>query len=107
MFGHLKLITKATTDNDRNVSTKIVAAFFENEIGSEEVSAERVWRKYGFFDARKSDFGMEKVNYRENTKLYLNQAYLTVKKNKKIFHCDFYILGQIAEACNPPEDIST
>ena len=38
-------ITKATADNDRNVSTKIVAATFENEIGSEEVS-----RDYGYFD---------------------------------------------------------
>ena len=44
-------MSRATTENDKNVSTKIVAATFENEIGSEEVSAERVWRQYGFFDS--------------------------------------------------------
>ena len=76
-------MSKATTENDKNVSTKIVAATFENENGSEEVSAERVWRQYGFFDSRKSDYSMEKVNYPENTILYLNQVYLTVKKPPK------------------------
>ena len=60
-----------------------MAATFENEIGSEEVSGERVWRQYGFFDSRKSDYGMEKVNYPENTILYLIQGYLTVKKTPK------------------------
>ena len=33
--ANLVPMTKATTDNDRNVSTKIVAATFKNEIGSE------------------------------------------------------------------------
>ena len=84
-----------------------MAAIFENKIGSEEISAERVWRQYGFFDSGKSYFSMEKVNYPENTILYLNQAYLTVKENKKIYYCDFFVLGQIVEAANPPEDIST
>ena len=84
-----------------------MAAIFENKIGSEEISAERVWRQYGFFDSGKSYFSMEKVNYPENTILYLNQAYLTVKENKKIYYCDSFVLGQIVEAANPPEDIST
>ena len=44
-----------------------MAATFENEIGSEEVSAKRVRRQYGFFDSRKSDYSMEKVNYPEKT----------------------------------------
>ena len=84
-----------------------MAAIFENKIGSEEISAERVWRQYGFFDSGKSYYSMEKVNYPENTILYLNQAYLTVKENKTIYYCDFFVLGQIVEAANPPEDIST
>ena len=29
------------------------------------------------------------------------------KKNKKNFYCDFFILGQLVQAANPPEDIST
>ena len=57
-------ITKATTDNDRNVSTKIVAATFENEIGSEEVSGEKVWRNYGYFDVKHQSVKLfNKLNY--------------------------------------------
>ena len=40
-------ISKAITENDRNASTKIVAATFENKIGSEEVSAERFGESMG------------------------------------------------------------
>ena len=46
---------KAITENYKNVSTDIIAATFENEIGSEEVSGERerVWSNHGCFNARK------------------------------------------------------
>ena len=65
-------MSKATTENNRDISTKIVAATFENEIGSEEVSSERICKQYGFFDARKSDYSMEKVIFPKNTRFYLN-----------------------------------
>ena len=74
------------------MSPKIVAATFENEIESEEVSGERVWRKYGYFNAGKSDYSMEKVNFPENTLLYINQSNLTVKITEKIFYCDLFIV---------------
>ena len=90
---YLVSISKATTENDRTISSKAVAATFDNEIGFEEVSGERFWKQYRFFDARKSDYSMEKVNFLENTLFYLNQSYLTVKKNKKSYYCDFFIVG--------------
>ena len=49
---------------------------------------------------------MEKVNFPENTLIYLNQAYLAVKKNQKKFCCDYFILGQIIEVSTPPYDMS-
>ena len=100
-------MTEATTDNDKNVSTKSVTAMFENELGSEEVSGERVCKSFGYFDAKKSDFYMEKINLTENTWLYVNQAFLTVKKNKKIFYCDYFVLGQIVEASKTPQNSSS
>ena len=54
-----------------------------------------------------SDYNMEKVNFPENTLLYVNQVYLTVRKNKKIYYCDYYIIGQIVEVSNTLENIST
>ena len=50
---------------------------------------------------------MEKVNFPENTFFYLNQSYLTVKKNKKIFYYDYFIIGQIVKLSKPPQDISS
>ena len=91
-------MTKATKDNDKSISTNIVAVTFDNELGSEEVSQERVWKSLGYFDAGKSDYSMEKINFPDNTLLYINQAFLTVKMNKKIYYCDYYVLDQILEA---------
>ena len=34
-------MSRATTENDKNVSTNFVATTFENDIGSEEVSGEK------------------------------------------------------------------
>ena len=78
-------MTKAATKNDKNVNTKIVAATFENDFVSADISAEKVWKNFGYFDARKSDYSMEKVNFPENTLSSLSQSYLT----RKIF---FFLL---------------
>ena len=70
--ANLVSIRKATTESDKNVSTEIVAATFEKEIESEENSGEGVWRNYRCFDARKSEYLIKKVNFPENTLLYIN-----------------------------------
>ena len=49
---------------------------------------------------------MKKVNYPENSIIYINQAYFTVENNKKMFYADHYIIGQIIETLNPPENIT-
>ena len=49
------------------MSTKIVVARFKNDLGFVEVSREKVWNNFSYFDARKSDYLMEKVNFLENT----------------------------------------
>ena len=70
----------------------------------------RSWEKkfveiFGYFDARKSDYSMKKVNFPKNTLIYINQSSLTVKKNKKILYCEFFIIGQTVETTNTPQDI--
>lgn len=57
-----------------------------------------------FFEM-KSDFGMNKVNYPENTLFYLNQAYLTVQKDKNLIYNNHIILGQIIPTANFPDNI--
>ena len=106
--ANLMSLSKASIENNRNVNTNFFAATIENENETVEVSGEKIWKKHDFFNAIKSDFNMEKVNYPENTLFYINQA-IKVKNNKKIFYCDYFILilRQIVESSNPPENIST
>ena len=60
-------MARAATENDKDVSTKIVAATFENNFGSAKVTGEKVRKIFGYFDTRKSEYLMEKVNFPENT----------------------------------------
>ena len=48
---------------------------------------------------------MEKVNFPENSIFYVNQAYLTIQKSKKLYYADYFLLGQMIEAMNPPSEI--
>lgn len=77
-------MTRAVTENGKNISTKIVAATFEKIFGSVEVSGETFQKNFGYFDARKLDCLMEKVNFLEPF-FNLNQAYLKVKQKTKRF----------------------
>ena len=47
---------------------------------------------------------IEKANLPENTIIYINQAYQSYKDNKKAYYADHYLLGQVNQCLNPPED---
>ena len=81
--------------------------FDASKYDDHEIAGERVWKEGGYLGDLRADYNMEKVNFPENSLIYINQAYLTVQKNKKIYYCDFLILGQIIEASNPPVNIGT
>ena len=61
-----------------------------------------VWKKFGFFKQQAWDFSLEKANMPEMTIFYVNQAYQSYKDNKKVYYCDFYVLGQVTPCLNPP-----
>ena len=60
----------------------------QNSMMSEEISGERVWKEDNFWGELRTDNNMEKVNFPENSLVYINKAHLTIQKNKKIFYCD-------------------
>ena len=53
---------------------------------------------FWFFYGNRSDYNLEKVNIPEYTVFCVNQAYLTVQKNKNIYYSDFHTLSQVEEA---------
>ena len=66
-----------------------------------------VWKKFGYFGRLCADCKLEKVNFTENDFFYINQAYLTVQKPRKIFYGEYFLLGQIHESSNPPSNIKS
>lgn len=50
---------------------------------------------------------MEKVNYPEYSLFYVNQAFLTVQKSKRLIYGEHFILGQVIEVVNIPNHIET
>ena len=96
-------LTKNIALPEQNIQTTIVGTRFKN--GS-WINTTCFWPMFGYFKQRPCDFGIEKENYHENRFIYLNQGYLTIEDNKILFYADYYILGQVTECLNPPEDIS-
>ena len=47
--ANLVSLIKTETESDRNFSTQVVAARFEKEDGSIEVSGEKLWKSFSFF----------------------------------------------------------
>lgn len=93
-------LTKNIILPEQNIQTSIVAT---KELGYER-NTKCIWPKCGYFQHQPCDLHMEKENYPENSVIYWNQGYLTIKDNKKCITQDFYILGQINECKDPPED---
>ena len=76
--ANLISMTKSILENDRNLATKIVAIKWDDEKKDDaEVSREKV-----FFEVRRSDYNMEKVNFPENTLLYSTSHTSQFKKTK-------------------------
>ena len=68
-----------------NFSTTLVAENKNENLS--EIVREPVWNKFRYF----GQFFLEKVNFPENALFYINQAYLTVQKSKKIFYGEYFL----------------
>ena len=64
-----------------------------------------VWKNYGYFKQQPCDFSTEKAILPENTIIYMNQAYQSYKDNKKVYYVHYYLLGQVNQCLNLPEDL--
>ena len=90
---------------EKKIQATIIASKFDDDSGQVS-SSSRIWQQYGYFNQQPSDFNMKKNNYPENSIIYINQGYLTIKNSKKMYYGDHFIIGQIIEAINPPENIA-
>ena len=94
-------MTKNLFGDDR-VETILVA-----EKSSFKRNTTNLWPEFGFFKQQTCDYGTEKENYPENTVFYINHAYQSYKDTEKLYYADYFIIGQINECLNPPENIES
>ena len=97
-------LTKNIVANEKNIEAQLIASKFTDE-SSDLTSGRRLWPSYGYFSDQTNNFNLAKDNYPENCIPYVNQGYLTIKNNKRMYYTDMQILGQVIETLNPPEDI--
>lgn len=90
------------TEKDRSVKTLLLVS---NTSFYNEISGGNVWVESAFFKDVKKNFGMEKVNFREYTIFYINQAQSTVQKGDKMLYANYFILGQVIPAANVPDEV--
>ena len=74
---------------------------FENGNGKNTTN---IWPEHGYFKQRPCDFGLDQESFPENFLIYINPGYLTIKDNRKHFYAGYYLIAQIDECANPPED---
>ena len=99
-------LTKNFVENEKIVETQTISSKFSDEAGIVS-SGTRLWSSFGYDSKQTNNFNMSKVNCPVNTIIYIDQAYLTVKNNKKMYYADiFFGGGQVTEALIPPENIS-
>ena len=103
--ANLLLLTNHATDKDRSLK---ISDFKVSTSGIDcEIAGECIWTHNGCYKDESSEMNLTKTNYPELNLIYINQAYLTVKKSKNIVYGDYKLLGQMVPAANPPSDIST
>ena len=83
----------------------------ETTVTAEKTSFKRntvdVWPSYGYFKQQPSDYSVDKENMFENSIMYLNQGYQSWKDTNKVYYINYFLIGQINECLNPPENLET
>ena len=91
VIRNANLVTLIKTSADKNYTTQLIAEKIDaNKNGETEIAWKQVWKETEFSGDIKTDCNMVKVNFLENSFIYINQAYLTVQKNKKTYYCNFF-----------------
>lgn len=88
-------ITKNLVFSDKTVETTLMATKFEN---GNDKNTTNIWPGNGYFKQQPCDFGIDKEKFPENSIIYINQCFLTIKDNKKLY----YLISRINECVNPP-----
>ena len=66
----MMFLFKEATSKDQQLKTQMMISLQDDEAKN----TEHVWQEKGFFDDHRSDLTIPKVNFPENTLVYVNQG---------------------------------
>lgn len=66
-----------------------------------------LWSFGGFFLGDCANFNIKKASLPENTSMYVNQGYKTIKDSKKCYYNDLYIIAQIMPLAEQSKDVES
>ena len=96
-------LSKEATSRDQQLKTRMVTSFQDGE----SKNTEHVWQESGFFDDHRSDMTIPKVNFPEDTFVYVNQgSVLLVKGGVRAIYLQFVVIGQLTPVANPDPSIN-
>ena len=98
----MNVLSKEDTSKDQQLKTQMMISFQDDEAKN----TEHVLQESGFFDDHRSDFTMLKVNFPENTLVYMNQGSVSlVKGSGQANYLEFVVIGQLIPVANPDQSI--
>ena len=74
-------LTKSFVENEKSLETKITTSKCNDETGA-VTSGLCLRPSFGYFSDQTTNFNMKKVSYPDNSIIYINQGYLTIKNKK-------------------------
>ena len=84
--------SKEATNKDQKLKTKMMILFQDDE----SKGTEKVWQESGFFDEKRGELTISKVNFPKNTLVYANQASVSVcKDGEQAIYVEFLVIGQL------------
>ena len=96
-------LSKEATSRDQQLKTRMVTSFQDGESKNNE----HLWQESGFFDDHRSDMTIPKVNFPEDTFVYVNQgSVLLVKGGVRAIYLQFVVIGQLTPVANPDPSIN-
>ena len=92
-------LSKETSNKDERLKMETLLSKKDD---NGENSTERIWKENCFFGDQRTDLSIMKVNFPENTLLYMHNDSITPVKGRHAMYLDFVILAQILPVANPP-----
>ena len=98
--SNVMYLSKEATSQDSSLKTQLLLS-----TGDKKNWDRKIWNKTSFFGDQSTDLTINKLNFPENTLVYINQGSVTPLKGKLAIYLEYLLVRQLIPAMNNPENI--